>query len=177
VLTARARKAAVLPDSSTFRQDFLNLEQRWLELARSIEFGEQPDGFAKDVPKPKSKPGQSSPSSSSPFQGDLARLQLKVCEGRNCTNRVAFGRIRSGKSPRRDRWLLPWPRIPDEDNAHKRPKARPPTMRYALRCAVCCCPSRRPPLAYSSAACSMERVYWWFGERSRLVATVRGSLT
>ena len=46
-----ARKAAALPDSSTFRQDFLNLEQRWLELARSIEFGEQLDSFTKSIPK------------------------------------------------------------------------------------------------------------------------------
>jgi hypothetical protein len=35
-----ARKAATLADSSPFKQDFLNLEQRWLELARRIEFGE-----------------------------------------------------------------------------------------------------------------------------------------
>jgi hypothetical protein len=37
-----AREAADLPDSSSFRHDFLELETRWLELARSIEFGEQP---------------------------------------------------------------------------------------------------------------------------------------
>ena len=42
-----ARKAATLPDSSPFKQDFLNLEQRWLELARSIEFGESLDRFTK----------------------------------------------------------------------------------------------------------------------------------
>jgi predicted nucleic acid-binding OB-fold protein len=30
-----------LPDGSAFRQDFLQLEKRWLELARSIEFGER----------------------------------------------------------------------------------------------------------------------------------------
>jgi hypothetical protein len=46
-----ARKAADLPVGSTFRQDFLNLEQRWLDLARSIEFGEQLDSFTKSIPK------------------------------------------------------------------------------------------------------------------------------
>ena len=45
-----ARKAATLPDSSPFKQDFLNLEQRWLELARSIEFGESLDRFTKITP-------------------------------------------------------------------------------------------------------------------------------
>jgi len=34
-----ARKAAELPNDSSSRQDFLRLEKRWLELARSIEFG------------------------------------------------------------------------------------------------------------------------------------------
>ena len=48
-----ARKAAELPNGSRFRQDVLNLEQRWLELARSIEFGESPDTFTKNLPKPK----------------------------------------------------------------------------------------------------------------------------
>jgi hypothetical protein len=51
-----ARKAATLPDSSPFRQDFLNLEQRWLELARSIEFGERLESFTKNRPKPTIKP-------------------------------------------------------------------------------------------------------------------------
>jgi hypothetical protein len=51
-----ARKAATLPDSSPFRQDFLNLEQRWLELARSIEFGERLESFTKNRPKPKINP-------------------------------------------------------------------------------------------------------------------------
>ena len=46
-----ARKAAELPDSSLFRRDFLQLEKRWLELARSIEFGEQLDSFTKSIPK------------------------------------------------------------------------------------------------------------------------------
>jgi hypothetical protein len=51
-----ARKASTLPDSSPFKQDFLNLEQRWLELARSIEFGESLDRFTKNNPKPNIKP-------------------------------------------------------------------------------------------------------------------------
>src|SRR5262249_24024078 len=42
-----AREAAELPDGSVFRQDFLELQNRWLELARSIEFGEQLDSFTK----------------------------------------------------------------------------------------------------------------------------------
>jgi len=51
-----AHKASTLPDSSPFKQDFLNLEQRWLELARSIEFGESVDRFTKNNPKPNIKP-------------------------------------------------------------------------------------------------------------------------
>ena len=47
-----SRKAATLPDSSPFKQDFLNLERRWLELARSIEFGESLDRFTKNNAKP-----------------------------------------------------------------------------------------------------------------------------
>src|SRR5262249_14786262 len=43
-----AREAAELPDGSVFRQDFLELQNRWLELARSIEFGEQLDSFTKN---------------------------------------------------------------------------------------------------------------------------------
>jgi hypothetical protein len=35
-----ARKAAELPNGSLFRHEFLQLEKHWLELARSIEFGE-----------------------------------------------------------------------------------------------------------------------------------------
>jgi len=41
-------KAAELPNGSRFRQDFLQLEKRWLELARSIEFGESLDTFTKN---------------------------------------------------------------------------------------------------------------------------------
>ena len=47
-----ARAAAELPNSSPSRQDFLQLEKRWLELAGSIEFGEQLDGFTKNSAKP-----------------------------------------------------------------------------------------------------------------------------
>jgi hypothetical protein len=39
-------------DGSPFRRDFLQLEKRWLELARSIEFGEQLGSFTKNSPKP-----------------------------------------------------------------------------------------------------------------------------
>jgi hypothetical protein len=39
------RKAAELPNVSPLRQDFLRLEKRWLELARSFEFGESLDTF------------------------------------------------------------------------------------------------------------------------------------
>jgi hypothetical protein len=52
-----ARKAATLPDSSQFKQDFLNLEQRWLELARSIGLGEL-DSFTKNSPKPNMQPSR-----------------------------------------------------------------------------------------------------------------------
>ena len=46
-----ARKAAELPNDSPFRQDFLRLEKRWLDLARSVEFGESLDVFTKSIPK------------------------------------------------------------------------------------------------------------------------------
>jgi hypothetical protein len=46
-----AQKAAELPNGSSFRQDFLQLEKRWLELARSIEFGEPLDNFTKSIAK------------------------------------------------------------------------------------------------------------------------------
>ena len=45
-----AREAAELPDGSSFRHDFLELQNRWLELARSVEFGEQLDSFTKSHP-------------------------------------------------------------------------------------------------------------------------------
>jgi hypothetical protein len=34
------RKAAAHPEGSQLREDFFDLEQRWLALARSIEFNE-----------------------------------------------------------------------------------------------------------------------------------------
>jgi len=42
-----AREAAALPNSSPFRKEFAQLEKRWLELAGSIEIGEQLDSFTK----------------------------------------------------------------------------------------------------------------------------------
>jgi hypothetical protein len=51
-----ARKAAEMPNDSRFRQDFLQLEKRWLELARGIEFGEHLESFTKNRPKPKINP-------------------------------------------------------------------------------------------------------------------------
>jgi hypothetical protein len=51
-----ARKAAELPNSSRFRQDFLQLKRRWLELARSIEFGESVDTFTRNNSKPNINP-------------------------------------------------------------------------------------------------------------------------
>ena len=41
-----ARKAAVQPDGSPLREDFLKLERRWLGLARSIEFADQLEDFS-----------------------------------------------------------------------------------------------------------------------------------
>ena len=49
-----ARKAAAQTDPG-LREDFLQLEKRWLELARSIEFGESVDTFIKNIPNPKPK--------------------------------------------------------------------------------------------------------------------------
>jgi hypothetical protein len=46
-----AREAAELPDDSSFRHDFLELQNRWLELAGSIDFGEQLDSFTKSTPQ------------------------------------------------------------------------------------------------------------------------------
>ena len=44
-----ARKAAELSNGSRFRQDFLQLEKRWLDLARSIEFGERLTDFSAEA--------------------------------------------------------------------------------------------------------------------------------
>jgi hypothetical protein len=54
-----ARKAAALPEGSPSRQDFLEMERRWLSLARSIELSEQLDSFTKNSPKPNIKPNVS----------------------------------------------------------------------------------------------------------------------
>lgn len=51
-----ARKAAALPDGASLKQDYLDLEKRWLNLARSFEFGEQLTDFRKNGPKPNGKP-------------------------------------------------------------------------------------------------------------------------
>jgi predicted RNA-binding Zn-ribbon protein involved in translation (DUF1610 family) len=48
-----AREATELPNGSPFRQEFLQLEKRWLELAGSIEFGDQLESFTKNSAKPK----------------------------------------------------------------------------------------------------------------------------
>jgi hypothetical protein len=50
-----ARKAAAQPDGSPLRQDYLEMEKRWLSLSRSIELGERLDDFAKNSPKPKGR--------------------------------------------------------------------------------------------------------------------------
>jgi hypothetical protein len=46
-----ARQAADQSDPG-LREDFLRLEKRWLDLARSIEFVESLDSFTKNSPKP-----------------------------------------------------------------------------------------------------------------------------
>jgi DNA-directed RNA polymerase subunit RPC12/RpoP len=46
-----AREAAALPNGSPDRHDFFQLEKRWLELAGSIEFGEQLNSFTKNSAK------------------------------------------------------------------------------------------------------------------------------
>jgi hypothetical protein len=43
-----ARKAAAHPDGSQLRQDFLDMEQRWLKLARSCELIERLGDFSKN---------------------------------------------------------------------------------------------------------------------------------
>ena len=46
-----ARKAAEQTDPG-LRDDFLRLEKRWLDLARSMEFAERLNSFTKNSPKP-----------------------------------------------------------------------------------------------------------------------------
>ena len=62
-----ARKATELPNSSPFRQEFLQLEKRWLELAGSIEFGEQLDSFTKNSAKSNPKPNPPRSATMLPF--------------------------------------------------------------------------------------------------------------
>ena len=50
-----ARKAAAQSDAR-LRDDFLRLEKRWLDLARSFEFGKSLDIFTKNIPKPSITP-------------------------------------------------------------------------------------------------------------------------
>jgi len=45
----RERRAAAEPDGSTLKQDFLNLEKRWLDLARSFQLGEQLTEFTSEA--------------------------------------------------------------------------------------------------------------------------------
>ena len=49
------RKAATQTDPG-LRDDFLRLEKRWLDLARSMEFAERLDSFTKNSPKPNISP-------------------------------------------------------------------------------------------------------------------------
>src|SRR5262249_34291870 len=44
-----ARKAAEQPDGSRLKQDFLNLEKRWLDLSRSFELGERLTDFTNEA--------------------------------------------------------------------------------------------------------------------------------
>jgi hypothetical protein len=50
-----ARKAAAQTDP-TLKADFLDLERRWLVLARSYDFTERLNSFSKYSPKPNIKP-------------------------------------------------------------------------------------------------------------------------
>jgi hypothetical protein len=45
-----ARKAAAQPEDSPSRRDFLDMEQRWLSLARSIEQTERMTKFFEKAP-------------------------------------------------------------------------------------------------------------------------------
>jgi hypothetical protein len=45
-----ARKAAAQPDGSSLRQDFRDMEKRWLSLARSIEYTERLMTLSGDAP-------------------------------------------------------------------------------------------------------------------------------
>src|SRR5262249_58988749 len=43
------RKADEQPGGSRLKQDFLNLEKRWLDLSRSFQFGELPTDFTNEA--------------------------------------------------------------------------------------------------------------------------------
>ena len=51
-----AREAAALPNGSSVKQDYLNLEKRWFGLARSFELGEQPTDFTNEAKRRASAP-------------------------------------------------------------------------------------------------------------------------
>jgi hypothetical protein len=51
-----ARKAAAQPDRSPLRRDFLDMEHRWLSLARGIEHTEQITRFSEKAPNDSSSP-------------------------------------------------------------------------------------------------------------------------
>ena len=48
-----ARRAAAESDGSTLKQDFLNLEKRWLDLSRSFQLGEQLTDFTNEASRRK----------------------------------------------------------------------------------------------------------------------------
>jgi hypothetical protein len=50
------REAAAQPNGSPVKQDYLNLEKRWLGLARSFKLGEQPTDFTNEVKRRASAP-------------------------------------------------------------------------------------------------------------------------
>jgi hypothetical protein len=47
-----AREASAQPNGSPVKQDYLNLEKRWFDLARSFELGEQPTDFKRRASAP-----------------------------------------------------------------------------------------------------------------------------
>ena len=51
-----AREAAAQPNGSSVKQDYLNLEKRWFDLARSFELGEQPTDFTNEAKRRVSAP-------------------------------------------------------------------------------------------------------------------------
>ena len=51
-----AREAAAQPKGSPVKQDYLNLEKRWFDLARSFELGEQPTDFTNKAKRRASAP-------------------------------------------------------------------------------------------------------------------------